>query len=177
MDQQKIGLFLKTLRKEKAITQEQFAEKFNVSRRTVTRWETGVNMPDLDILAEIADFYELDLRELFDGERKSEKMNEEMKETVIKAAEYGNDQKEKLVKVTLVYFILGIISLIINQGMQFFDLPDTFWIGFVKGITAGLTLLSMIFGILYLTGAMNKVKEFKSRTVNKQFKDNKNAKR
>ena len=42
MDQQKIGLFLKTLRKEKAITQEQFAEKFNVSRRTVTRWETGV---------------------------------------------------------------------------------------------------------------------------------------
>lgn len=163
MNQQKIGLFLKSLRKEKGLTQEQIAEFFNVSRRTVTRWETGVNMPDLDVLVEIADFYELDLRELFDGERKIEKMNEEMKETIMKVAEYSNDQKEKMAKVTLVYFVLGIVSLIINQGMQFFDLPDTFWIGFAKGATAGFALVSMIFGILFLTGAMAKVKDFKAR--------------
>ena len=167
MDQKKIGLFLKTLRKEKDMTQEQIAEVFNVSRRTVTRWETGVNMPDLDILVEIADYYDLDLREIFDGERKSEKMNEELKETVLKAAEYGNEQKEKMAKVTLVYFILGIVGLIINQSMQFFDLPSTFWVGFAKGATAGLAMLSMIFGILYLTGAMDKVREFKMHIVKK----------
>ena len=167
MDQQKIGLFLKTLRKEKEMTQEEIAEVFNVSRRTVTRWETGVNMPDLDILVEIADYYEIDLKEIFDGERKSEKMNEEMKETVMKVAEYSNDQKDKMARVTLTYFILGIIALIINQGMQFFELPETFWTGFAKGVTAGLALISMIFGILYLTGAMTKVKEFKTRMLNK----------
>ena len=165
MDQKKIGLFLKTLRKEKDMTQEQIAEVFNVSRRTVTRWETGVNMPDLDILVEIADYYDVDLRELFDGERKSEKMNEEMKETVLKAAEYGNDQKEKMAKVTLAYFILGMVGLIINQSMQFFDLPSTFWVGFAKGATAGLALVAMVFGILYLTGTMDKVKEFKMRII------------
>ena len=165
MNQKKIGLFLKTLRKEKDMTQEQIAEVFNVSRRTVTRWETGVNMPDLDILVEIADYYDVDLRELFDGERKSEKMNEELKETVLKAAEYGNDQKEKMAKVTLAYFILGMVGLIINQTMQFFDLPSTFWVGFAKGATAGLALLAMVFGILYLTGTMDKVKEFKMRIV------------
>ena len=165
MDQKKIGLFLKTLRKEKDMTQEQIAEVFNVSRRTVTRWETGVNMPDLDILVEIADYYDVDLRELFDGERKSEKMNEEMKETVLKAAEYGNDQKEKMAKVTLVYFILGMVGLIINQTMQFLDLPSTFWVGFTKGATAGLAMLAMVFGILYLTGTMDKVKEFKMRII------------
>lgn len=167
MDQQKIGLFLKTLRKEKEMTQEEIAEVFNVSRRTVTRWETGVSMPDLDILVEIADYYEVDLKEIFDGERKSEKMNEEMKETVMKVAEYSNDQKDKMARVTLTYFILGIIALIINQGMQFFELPETFWIGFAEGVTAGLALISMIFGILYLTGAMAKVKEFKTRALNK----------
>ncbi|MCQ2552521.1 MAG: hypothetical protein MJ148_04175, partial [Clostridia bacterium] len=70
---------------------------------------------------------------------------------------------EKMAKVTLVYFIIGIAALIINQGMQFFDLPTTFWVGFAKGVTAGLALLSMIFGILYLTGAMTKVKDFKAR--------------
>ena len=77
MDLQKIGVFLKELRKEKVLTQEQLAERLNVSRRTVSRWETGSNIPDLDLLIEMADLYEVDLRELLDGERK-EKMDKEM---------------------------------------------------------------------------------------------------
>lgn len=43
MNQKKIGSFLKELRKEKGITQEEFAENLNVSGRTVSRWETGVS--------------------------------------------------------------------------------------------------------------------------------------
>ena len=43
MDQQKIGGFLKELRQEKKVTQEQLAEQMGVSRRTVSRWETGVS--------------------------------------------------------------------------------------------------------------------------------------
>ena len=43
MDQIKIGIFLKELRKEKKLTQEQLAEKLNVSGRTVSRWESGVS--------------------------------------------------------------------------------------------------------------------------------------
>ena len=75
MDQKKIGVFLKELRKEKELTQEQLAEIVQVSNRTVSRWENGNNMPDLDILIEISDYYEVDLREILDGERKSEDMN------------------------------------------------------------------------------------------------------
>lgn len=43
MDQKKIGSFLKELRKEKNVTQEQLAEILGVSSRTVSRWETGVS--------------------------------------------------------------------------------------------------------------------------------------
>ncbi len=43
MDSQKIGAFLRVLRKEKNLTQEQLAEILNVSGRTVSRWETGVS--------------------------------------------------------------------------------------------------------------------------------------
>ena len=43
MNQIKIGEFLKALRKEKGLTQEQLAEQCNVSRRSVSRWETGVS--------------------------------------------------------------------------------------------------------------------------------------
>ena len=45
MDQVRIGAFIKELRKEKGLTQEQLAENLNVSGRTVSRWETGVNIP------------------------------------------------------------------------------------------------------------------------------------
>ena len=55
MDQVKIGRFIKELRKEKGLTQEQQAEQSQVSRRTISRWETGSNLPDLDLLIEMAD--------------------------------------------------------------------------------------------------------------------------
>lgn len=86
MDQNKVGNFIKELRKEKNLTQEQLAEHFSVARRTVSRWENSNNLPDLDILIEMSDLFGVDLREILDGERKSEKMDAEMKETVMKVA-------------------------------------------------------------------------------------------
>ena len=97
MNQVKIGEFLRELRKEKELTQEQLAEQFNISRRSVSRWETGSNMPDVVLLIEIADFFEVDIREIIDGQRKSENMDKE-KETLKKVAEYADTEKAKLKK-------------------------------------------------------------------------------
>ena len=88
MEQQKVGSFLKGLRKEQNLTQEQFAEQLGVSGRSVSRWETGINMPDISLLVEIAEFYDVSISEIIDGERKSEKMNEEVKETALKLSDY-----------------------------------------------------------------------------------------
>ena len=81
MNQQKTGEFLKHLRKNKGLTQEQFAEHFCVSSRTVSRWETGNNMPDVDMLVEIADFYNVDIREIIDGEKIVDGETNETKDT------------------------------------------------------------------------------------------------
>jgi transcriptional regulator with XRE-family HTH domain len=81
MDQRKIGSFLKELRQSKGITQEQLAEQLNVSNRSVSRWETGNNLPDLSLLITLADFYDIEVGEIIDGKRKSENMNEEIKDT------------------------------------------------------------------------------------------------
>ena len=97
-DQQKTGAFLKALRKEKNLTQEQLAERFGVTGRTVSRWETGVNLPDLPLLVELADYYNVDIRELIDGERKSEKMEPETKETLLKVSDYTEADKKQSVK-------------------------------------------------------------------------------
>ena len=71
MEQQKVGSFLKELRKEQNLTQEQFAEQLGVSGRSVSRWETGINMPDISLLVEIAEFYDISISEIIDGERRS----------------------------------------------------------------------------------------------------------
>ena len=168
MDLQKIGTFLKELRKEKELTQEQLAETLNVSRRTVSRWETGSNMPDLDLLVEMADLYQADLRELLNGERKNEQMNEEMKETVLQVAEYSNAEKQRSTKIVRVYFVLGILALIANALINMMEVGDTFWIGFLKGLTFALALGAMILGILYTTGAMMKIQAFKMRLIGKE---------
>ena len=113
MDQKKVGLFLKTLRKEKNITQEVLAETLNVSSRTVSRWETGSNMPDISLLVELSEFYQVSIPEIINGERKSEKMNQETKDTAIKMAEYSknelNTEKRKIISVLLMIFGVFII--------------------------------------------------------------------
>ena len=94
MDQKKTGEFLKQLRLEKQMTQEQLAEKFNVSSRSVSRWETGRNLPDISLLVEIADFYDVDVREIIEGERKSEMMDKEVRDVADKMANYADNEKE-----------------------------------------------------------------------------------
>ena len=69
VDKIKIGNFLRQLRTEKGMTQEDLAEKFGVSSRSVSRWENGNTMPELGILVELADFYDVDIKEIIDGER------------------------------------------------------------------------------------------------------------
>ena len=118
MDTKKIGAFLKQCRKEKNLTQEQLAEKFGVSARTVSRWETGTNLPDLSILVELAEYYDVEMRELLDGER-SQTMNKEMKETLDKVAVYEEWAKRKALKAgNLAFasmFMIGVVAIIIQM--------------------------------------------------------------
>lgn len=168
MDQIKIGKFLQQLRKERSLTQEQLAERLNVARRTVSRWETGANLPDLDLLMELSDLYAVDLRELLDGERKSERMDRELEETVMKVAEYSSASTQRMAKMVRIYFVLGILALIANAVMDILELDGGFWIGFWKGITFGVALGAMILGLLYITGAMAKVQTFKRRLLGRR---------
>lgn len=170
MDQIRIGSFIKELRKEKGLTQEQMAEQFNVSRRSVSRWETGTNLPDLDILIEMSDFFDLDLRELLDGERMSGKMNRELEETVLKVAEYSNEQKQRSTKIVMIYFTLGIIGLILNQIIHFIDIGDSFWAGVIEGVTMGMPLCAMLLGLIYASGNMEKMRAFKLRLIGREEK-------
>ena len=165
MASKKVGTLIKEARISADLTQEQLAEKMNVSRRSVSRWETGSNLPDLDLLIEMADFYQVDLRELLNGERKSEQMNPEMKETLLQAAEYANEDKKRISKTVLIYLSLGILALIVHTVLDFLSLEGTFWLSFAKGGCTGLMFWALLMGILHTTGSLTKVKAFKKRLV------------
>ena len=118
MDQKKVGSFLRELRKEKQLTQEQLAERFGVTSRSVSRWETGSNMPDLSILVELADFYDVDIKDIIDGERKGEDMNKEEKERLQLVADYAETEKNTLLMRLRIFSIVGLISLIAGLTMM-----------------------------------------------------------
>lgn len=72
-----------------------------MSGRSVSRWETGINMPDISLLVEIAEFYDVSISEIIDGERKSEKMNEEVKKNSIKVIRLHRNYKQDYKKKTI----------------------------------------------------------------------------
>lgn len=134
MDLQKIGACLRDLRKEKGLTQEQLAERFNISQRTVSRWETGTATPDLDVLLLLADFYEVDLRTLMNGEVKPIQTSQEIKEIVQEAAAYSRENEKngkrmmKWIFVILIHFIISLIvqSIAIVHIIWYYDISQQF---------------------------------------------------
>ena len=97
---------------------ELFAEKLNVSGRTVSRWETGANMPDISLLVEISEFFDISIPEIINGERKSEIMNEEIKEVADKLSDYANAEKETIIKNIRIHSIMGTIALFVYCTLE-----------------------------------------------------------
>lgn len=159
MEQQKIGSFLKKLRKGKNLTQEQLAERLNVSGRTVSRWETGINMPDISILVELAEFYDVSIPEIIEGERKSEKMNEEVKETALKLSDYAEAINQKI-KMRLFWLtviaLIGMVAFIVIETLGL-DTPGSIYER-IASVGLGLDFGMLTVLALYLSGILGKIK-------------------
>lgn len=82
-------------------------------------------MPDLDALILISDYYEVELREILDGERKSEQMDKELEETVRKVADYSNEEKIRIVKSLHIFSWIGVLAFGIFLVLDVMNLADT----------------------------------------------------
>ena len=160
MNQKKIGSFLKELRNEKGITQEQFAEILGVSGRSVSRWETGSNMPDISLLVEIADYFDVSIPEIINGERKSEKMNEEVKEVAEAMSNYATTEKETLIKNVRIHSIIGSIAVIVYIILELTGL-NLEYVLFEKISLYCQTLapVTVVMIMFHTTGLLNKMQK------------------
>lgn len=167
MDQKKVGSFLRELRKEKQLTQEQLAERFGVTNRSVSRWETGSNMPDLSILVELADFYDVDIRDIIDGERKGEDMNKEEKERLQLVADYAETEKNTLLMRLRIFSIVGLISLIVGLVMLVLGGDNNLPVyDYLMGTLMGVSIGALLVAVFYSTGALENMRKRK-RTLMK----------
>ncbi|MCC3376285.1 helix-turn-helix domain-containing protein [Cohnella sp. REN36] len=69
MDMRKIGALISTLRKEKGMTQAEFAEQLNLSHQAVSKWERGESLPDIAMLPAIGKLLGTTIDNLLAGER------------------------------------------------------------------------------------------------------------
>ena len=113
---------LKKIRKDKGYTQEILAEKLNVVRQTVSKWEKGLSLPDVDMISKIANVLETDVNILLDGQITTTDQSEIVKQLakINEQLTIKNRRYKKIMKtiaiILLIIVIFGILLVILNIG-------------------------------------------------------------
>ncbi len=155
-----IGERLYNLRKEKNISQEELANALDVSRQTVSKWETGESMPDFNKIKPICDYFGITTDELITG---SQNIVEQKKE----------DKRNKFARnlaISVGLYILSIVAIIFCSA--YFDQP-------IIGVSLFFIIIAIATGLIIYSGIVygkdkeeQKSKEEKKKdTVAKQLTD------
>ena len=119
-----LGERLFELRKEKNLTQDEVAEKLNVTRQTVSKWETNQSTPDFDKIIPISELFEISVEELITGktqEIKEEKITgktQEIKEGKITTKQEVKEKSAKVVSGSIFIYFLAIVFVMIAIPVQ-----------------------------------------------------------
>lgn len=150
MDTIKIGEFLKALRKAKGYTQEEVANHLMLSPKTISRWENGVGIPDINIISAVADFYNVTVDEILKGERQTQFSEQTSK--------LKNESKVKVImnNITRKYNVYFISSLSVIGATLLLAIIFGFTVHAVVAIF--LMLLGIIIGGLIIIIANSEVK-------------------
>ena len=138
---------LKTLRKNKGLSQEELSIKLHVVRQTISKWETGLSVPDAQMLITISEFFETPVSEIL-GENIEEKEQNDLKiisqklEIINEQLSMSQEQKKKrtitfLIIIDISLILLFIILALLNKPYRTWDyniiewaILGTFWEAF-----------------------------------------------
>lgn len=178
MDQVKIGKFIAECRKNKQLTQEQLAEKVGVSKNAVSKWERGLNLPDVSIMQEFCEILNITLNELFNGEKIPDHKYKEVADhnllnawessvfTIKDKTEYFKTKWEKehaleltAVMVSIVFFI--IYGFIKDNGLQYLFMI----LGLISGIIENNRMMAYIERNVYGKTAEMSAEDFRQSLI------------
>ena len=154
MDQIKVGQFITKKRKEKNLTQEQLADKLNVSNKTISKWECGKCMPDYSLIEALCKELDITIAQLLDGNEYKENAPQTENEQIIKLAEdIQKLKKDKIVPriyITSIVLLLTGIALCLISTLFGGSNTQDFLSGFFVGVSIGLILMG-VFLITFAT--------------------------
>lgn len=120
MNQEKIGKFISKCRKEKDMTQENLAEKMNVSINAVSKWERGISFPDVSLYKKLCNELGISLEELINGEKSK---NTESKDKAIIASltektKIEKKSKKKILILSIFILLITVIFIIYSNTLK-----------------------------------------------------------
>ena len=142
---------LKTLRKQKGMSQETLAQQLHIVRQTVSKWEKGLSVPDAEILTRIAEVFEVSVSELLGANIVEEKdINEIATQLALLNEQLANQSRrsKKIMKGILIVITAVILIMFIFYAAAFF----TFQSHRSSGITTHIQLTCTLDGKEYFYG-------------------------
>ena len=125
MNQEKIGRFIAELRKEKNMTQQELADKLNITDRAISHWENGRSMPDAGVILELCKILNINVNELLSAKKiKEEKYNERAEESLLEMRREIETQNKRILTLNKIIINLAIIIfVVIGLAATFIEMP------------------------------------------------------
>lgn len=166
MNQEKIGKFIASCRKEQKLTQEQLAEKLNITYKAVSKWECGKGLPDASIMMDLCTILEITVNDLLSGEKvDKEEYVDKADENLIKIKSQEEKFQKELKTIQNLFvalsIILGSIALIIfsiHLYMNYMNIEN--YNGELFNMLLPIDIIvTLLFGIIsYMIGFREKYK-------------------
>lgn len=151
MNQEQIGKFIAELRKEKNMTQQELAEKLNITDRAISNWENGRRLPDYTSLPLLAEVLDISIQELLNGHKMSKEELIELKDTLENIIEIGADDHIKKNKRLNRYIILGNIMFALFCLQKEFNFLNHFlnnnFVYLIEGLVIGTGIALELIGV------------------------------
>ncbi len=139
MNQEKIGLFIKKLREENSLTQEELAKKVFHGRDAISKWERGKNLPDTETLLILSDIFHVSVNEILAGERNTSQ------NITLDLYNERNKINKKVKRIILVFILIILISISSFLAYYFVNQYKTIHAYTINGQTDAFNITNGLF--------------------------------
>lgn len=141
MNQQKIGKFIASCRKKQKLTQEQLAEKLNITYKAVSKWETGKGLPDASIMKDLCAVLDITVNDLLSGELIDKANYDKSIELIL--LEIVKQKEEYDIKLLRIEILIGVIAILplLTSTIIVTCIPIEEWIATIIVLTSLIPLL------------------------------------
>ena len=147
MDNDKVGHFIAKLRKKKGLTQDELGNMLGISGKSVSKWERGLNMPDISLICKLSEVFDVDLNQLLNGEDTIKSVVDlQNEENAVNTLKIKSDDKssiktkkksKKILSFKIVIFLIIIVLFVIAFAFGFHNKGDSYA---VESSTEGFTV-------------------------------------